>query len=77
MTRRSNTARNADLIAGFIKAYWMEIETIQNYIANSVNRTQARHAGGVVGIDGPAMDITALRTVHSGTEGDVLFLARR
>ncbi len=30
-------ARNADLTAGLIKAYWMEIETVQNYIANSVN----------------------------------------
>ena len=26
-----------DVIAGLIKAYWMEIETVQNYIANSIN----------------------------------------
>jgi bacterioferritin len=29
--------RDADLTAGLIKAYWMDIETVQNYIANSVN----------------------------------------
>ena len=34
--------RNADLTAGLIKAYWMEIETLQNYIANSVNLDGAR-----------------------------------
>jgi bacterioferritin len=28
---------NAEIVAGLTKAYWMEIETVQNYIANSVN----------------------------------------
>lgn len=26
-----------DVIAGLTRAYWMEIETVQNYIANSIN----------------------------------------
>jgi len=26
-----------EVLEGLIKAYWMEIETVQNYIANSVN----------------------------------------
>jgi bacterioferritin len=26
-----------DVLKGLVKAYWMEIETVQNYIANSVN----------------------------------------
>ena len=30
-------ASQADVVAGLTKAYWMEIETVQNYIANSVN----------------------------------------
>lgn len=30
------TARE-DVLNGLVKAYWMEIETVQNYIANSVN----------------------------------------
>ncbi len=28
---------NAEVIDGLTRAYWMEIETVQNYIANSVN----------------------------------------
>lgn len=28
---------HADVLKALIKAYWMEIETVQNYIANSVN----------------------------------------
>jgi bacterioferritin len=28
---------NAKIIDGLTKAYWMEIETVQNYLANSVN----------------------------------------
>jgi bacterioferritin len=30
-------ASQKDVIAGLTKAYWMEIETVQNYLANSVN----------------------------------------
>jgi len=30
-------SKHADVIAALTKAYWMEIETVQNYIANSVN----------------------------------------
>jgi bacterioferritin len=30
-------ATQKDVVAGLTKAYWMEIETVQNYLANSVN----------------------------------------
>lgn len=30
-------ASNKDVVNALIKAYWMEIETVQNYIANSIN----------------------------------------
>jgi bacterioferritin len=30
-------AKRAEIVKLLIKAYWMEIETVQNYIANSIN----------------------------------------
>jgi bacterioferritin len=39
-SRRSTQAdsrQNRQIIEGLTKSYWMEIETVQNYLANSVN----------------------------------------
>lgn len=37
ITASENTEKREQIIALLIKAYWMEIETVMSYIANSVN----------------------------------------
>ena len=37
-----NRQRREEIIALLTKAYWMEIETVMNYVANSVNSDGVR-----------------------------------
>ena len=37
MTIIRDEGKRQEIVAGLIQAYWMEIETVMNYIANSVN----------------------------------------